>query len=595
MAMLNESIAQDYKISDAAEATVEKPIRNSPRTITRRGLLSLGQTVPLTGAGALALQGCRDGGGSLSKSNMLSSQSISEPPSLTPEPMNSVINNKLSLAQASRFLSQAAIGYSKADILSVTDLGYAAWINGQFAKPRTQKFWDYLLAKGVDKEPRAIGYDSLIWSQLMGNDELLRQRVGLALHDMWVVSIYGIPGSWKGFVMADYFDRLWDNAFGNYRDIMEAVTTSVGMGLYLTFLGSEKANARGASPDENFARELMQLFTIGLHMLNQDGTIVLKDGKPVSTYTQSDVIQCARVWTGYTHANSDDTSPHRLKLGMIINPSKHEAGAINFLGISIPAGHDGATARKIALDGLFNHSNVGPFVARHLIQRLVTSNPSPAYISRVASVFNRNPNGVRGDMQSVISAVLLDPEARMDQNVSITETFGKLRDPVVRLVHWAKAFGVKSPTNSWPFGYLATNVKGIGAGPGHAPSVFNWYRPGYTVRGRIADSGLVAPELQITTEPQIISYVNQMQHFIIRGAGEARPDYSALKPLASDSTALLAELNLVLAANQLSATTLGLMQQALDSISPATNAGIMSRIHCAITMVMASPDYLVLR
>ena len=475
--------------------------------------------------------------------------------------------------------------------------GFDSWLNGQFATARPQKFYDFLTTNGYNvatNQNTANGYEPMIWSQLMGSSDLLRQRVGLALLDMWVVSIDGFGGSWKPFVMADYLDRLWDNAFGNYRNLMEAVSTSVGMGLYLTFLGSVKANANGFIPDENYARELMQLFTIGLNQLNSDGTNVLSGGNPVPTYSQDDVSQAARVWTGYTYANADNSTPNRIPLGLVVTAANHETGATSFLGISIPAGSDGATARKLALDGLFNHANTPPFVSKQMIQHLVTSNPSPAYVGRVSAVFANNGKGLRGDMQAVIRAILTDAEARDDSQASST-TFGKLREPVVRLVQWAKAFNVTSPTRLWPFGNVSSTATRIGESPGHAPSVFNWFRPGYAVQGAIANAGLVAPEFQITNEPQVIAYVNYLQSVIVNGAGEAKPDYSSLTTLATDSAALLAELNLVLAANQISAATLASMKTALDTISTATNAGLLNRIYAAIVLVMASPEYLVLR
>jgi uncharacterized protein (DUF1800 family) len=495
-------------------------------------------------------------------------------------------------------LSQAAIGYSKTDVTSVASTGFGSWIAAQFATSRPQKYWDYLLAGGFNaaaNQNTQAGFEQMMWAQLMGSSDVLRQRVGLALLDMWVVSIDGLSGGWKSFVMADYLDRLWDNAFTNYRTLMEAVSTSVGMGIYLTFLGSAKANANtGSIPDENYARELMQLFTIGLYQLNPDGTNVISGGNPVPTYTQADVSQGARVWTGYTYASSDNSTPDRIRLGLTANAAMHETGASSFLGITIPAGSDAASSRKLALDGLFNHANLGPFVGKQLIQRLVTSNPSPAYVARVAAAFANNGSGVRGDMQAVIRAILLDSEARDDNQVTST-TFGKLREPVVRLVQWAKAFNVTSPTNAWPFGNTGSSANRIAESPGHAPSVFNWFRPGYAVQGAIANAGLVAPEFQIANEPSVIAYVNYMQSVIANGSGEAKPDYSALTALAVDSVALVAELNLVLAANQISATTSASIKTALDTIPTTTNAGLMSRIYAAITLVMASPEYLVLR
>ena len=536
----------------------------------------------LATAGALALAACGEGG--------------SAPP---PPPPPVPVTVKVTAVQASRFLSQAAIGHSKADLLNLADSGYEAWLTAQFAVARPQKFWDYLIANGFDAATNmnsTNGFDPMIWSQLMGSGDILRQRVGLALLDQLVVGVDGFGGSWRAFALAAYLDVLWDNAFGNFRDLMEGISTNAAMGLFLTFLGNAKANAAtGSIPDENYARESMQLFTIGLTMLNMDGTQVLSGGNPVPTYTQTDVSQAARVWTGYTYANSDNTTPARLRLPMTITASRSEIGGASFLGITIPAGSDGATARKLALDGLFNHQNVPPFVSKQLIQHLVTSNPSPAYVGRVAAVFANNGSGVRGDMKAVVRAVLTDSEARDDTLVG-SATFGKLREPVVRLVQWAKAFGVASASQLWPFGNTSSSATRLGQSPGRAPSVFNWFRPGYTPPGSpIAASGMVAPEFQITNEPTVIAYVNYMQTVIVNGAGDAKPDYSALTTIAADSQALLNELNLVLAANQISAATISQMKTALDTIATTTTAGTLNRIYAAIVLVMASPEYLVLR
>jgi uncharacterized protein (DUF1800 family) len=496
--------------------------------------------------------------------------------------------------QASRFLSQAAIGYSRSEINDVISQGFNGWLNSHFAMARPQRFWDFLIAGGYDaaaNQNNQAGFDPMMWSHLMGSADVLRQRVGLALLSQWVVSIDGISTAYRQFAMANYLDRLWDNAFANFRDIMEAVSTSTAMGIYLTFLGNRKANpTTGSIPDENYARELMQLFTIGLNQLNMDGTLKLPSGQPVPTYTQNDVSQAARVWTGYTYASTVSTTPARHQQSMVVNPAQYETGGASFLGINVPLGSDSAAARKVALDGLFQHPNVPPFVSKQLIQHLVTSNPSPAYVQRVAQVFADNGSGVRGDMKEVVRAILMDPEAR-DDNAVASQSFGKLREPVVRLVQWARAFRVTSPTNAWPFGNTNSTVNRIGQSPGRAPSVFNFFRPGYVPPGTsLAANNLLAPEFQITNEPSLVAYTNYMQGVIQNGAGEARPDYSALIAIAADSQALLDELNLLLAAGQIHPTVLGQMKAALDTITNITN-----RVYAAVLLVMASPDYLVLR
>lgn len=539
----------------------------------------------LAGVSLLALAACGDpaasGGGGAT-------------PSPTPTPTPTPTPVPITAKQASRFLSQAAIGYSRAEMNDVTSQGFAGWLNSQFAMARPQKFWDFLTANGYNvaaNQNGQTGFDPMMWSQLMGGADVLRQRVGLALLSQWVVSIDGISTSFRQFAMANYLDRLWDNAFGNFRDLMEAVSTSTAMGIFLTFLGNRKANpATGSIPDENYARELMQLFTIGLNQLNMDGTLKQPSGQPVPTYTQADVAQAARVWTGYSFANTTTTTPDRHLLGLVINAAQYETGGASFLGINTPLGSDGVAARKAALDGLFQHPNVPPFVAKQLIQHLVTSNPSPAYVQRVATVFADNGSGVRGDMKEVVRAILLDSAAR-DDSVSASETFGKLREPVVRLVQWARAFKVTSPSNTWPFGNTNSTANRIGQSPGRSPSVFNFFRPGYVPPGTsLAASGLVAPEFQITSEPSLVAYVNYMQTLIQNGAGEARPDYTALIAIAADSQALLDELNLVLAAGQIHSTVIAQMKTALDTITNTTN-----RVYAAVLLVMASPDYLVLR
>jgi len=238
----------------------------------------------LVSASALALEGCGEG-----------SSGSGGSPSPTPTP--------LSATQASRFLAQAAIGYSKADINSVVFSGITGWLNSQFGLARPQEFWDFLIANGYDAAANVNtnnGFDAMMWSQLKGSGDILRQRIGLSLLNIWVAGIDGFGASWEPFIMATYLDGLWDNALGNYRAIMDSVSTSVAMSLFLTFLGNLKANpTTGSISDENYARELMQLFTIGLYQLNMDGTQVLSGGNPVPAFTQDDVSQGASVWTGY--------------------------------------------------------------------------------------------------------------------------------------------------------------------------------------------------------------------------------------------------------------------------------------------------------
>lgn len=502
--------------------------------------------------------------------------------------------------QASRFLAQAGLGATRAEINALATSGIEAWLTTQFAMPRSTTFWDTLLTTGMgtEKEKFTQFYmDQMTWSTMISATDHLRQRTGLALLSFLVVNNKAVGPTWAPFAVAAYCDGLWDRAFGNYRDILEFVTTSVAMGRYLNSVYNEKANAvTGSIPDENYARELMQLFSIGLYKLNPDGTPIYQNGQPVPTYVQDDVSQLARVFTGYHYAGVGSYNKlENLKLPMVVDNAYHDTGAIKLLGglINIPAGHTGDQARKIALDALFNHPNVGPFIGRQLIQRLVTSNPSPAYVQRVTSAFNNNGSGVRGDMKAVLRAILLDPEARDDAQVG-SKTFGKVREPVLRFVHWARLFNVKSPKMEM-FGDTSAPTM-LAQGVGRSPSVFNWFRPGFVPPGtKLADANLVAPELQIADESTVIGYVNYLQSAMLGKVAGAQADYRWIMPLADDCFALLKELNCVLAANQIGMGTLAQMVRALGQTPGDTPADKLARIYAAVLLVMSSPEYLVLR
>jgi uncharacterized protein (DUF1800 family) len=372
---------------------------------------------------------------------------------------------------------------------------------------------------------------------------------------------------------------------------MEKVTLTPTMGLYLTYLGNRKANAAsGAQPDENYARELMQLFTLGLYKLNADGTT--QGTTPVETYTQDDVSGLARVFTGFNFDSNDSTTPDRLRRPMIQQAANHELGTKVFLGTTVPANTDGFASLRIALDTIFAHSNVPPFVSKQLIQRLVTSNPSPAYVGRVSAVFANNGSGVRGDMKAVIRAILTDTEARSDANLT-SANFGKLREPVIRLTNWARGFGVASPSDAWAIGNTSSTTSRLAQSTGRSPSVFNFFRPGYAPPNTaISAAGLVAPEMQITNEPTVIAYVNYMQSLIQNGTGDVRADYTRILTKATDAAALVADVNTLLAAGQLSSATVTAIVAAVNSIGMTTPTLLNNRVYTAILLTMASPDYL---
>lgn len=503
----------------------------------------------------------------------------------------------MAAGDASRLLAQATLGASRTDISRAEAVGARKWIEQQFEQPETGSHYDWMMANGYGVESNRYGtsgLDSSLWRKFIGGSDALRQRMVLALSEILVVSISGIDAEWRQFAVANYVDILERNAFGNYRQLLQEVTLSTAMGYYLTYRGNAKANGRGSQPDENYAREIMQLFTIGLLQLRPDGTVV--PGNPES-YDSDDVSGLARVFTGWDLDRtglSNPVPPDVQRRPMAQVGSRYETGAKSFLGVTIAAGTDARTALNIALDTLFNHPNVPPFISQQLIQRLVTSNPSPAYVGRVAAAFADNGAGVRGDLKAVLRAILLDPEARNAAAAAANPTFGKVREPVVRFLNWARAWRANSPSGLWAIGDLSDPASRLGQSPLRSPSVFNFFRPGYVPPGgSLATAGLTCPELQIANETSVAGYLNFMQRAINGSSvGDVVADYSSLLALVNDSRALLAELNLVLAAGQIPQSTLAPLQAALDTIALRTDAARRNRVLAAMLLVLAAPEYI---
>jgi uncharacterized protein (DUF1800 family) len=424
----------------------------------------------------------------------------------------------------------------------------------------------------------------------MSSPDVLRQRVTLALSEIFVISMDGLPVNWRGMVAANYFDTLETHAFGNYRQLLEAVTLSVGMGVYLNMRGNQKANGMGREPDENYAREVMQLFTIGLDRLNADGTAQTSEGVALDSYTQADIAGLARVFTGWDYDRYSATSPDHAARPMVFTASRHSPEEKTFLGVTLPPGTDGAGELRVALDTLANHPNVGPFIGKQLIQRLVTSNPSPAYVGRVAAAFANNGQGVRGDLTAVVRAVLLDVEARTPNS---SAGWGKLREPMMRLVQWARTFNAASPSGLWNIGNMASASTRLGQSPLRSPSVFNFFRPGYVPPGTaLGTAGLAAPEFQITNESTVVGYANLMQTVIGSGIGEVKADYAPWVPLATDPAALFDALNDVLAAGQLGAATRATVTSAVGGMGSTTDANKLNRVYATVWLIMCSPEFL---
>ncbi len=536
--------------------------------------------------------------------------------------------------EAARFLLQAQFNATEADIAAVKSQGYAAWLAAQLSAPAEQTGVQWLDSRGYGTAVAATSYfdqpypaDFMIWHQLVKSRDNVRKRMALALSEFFVVSIGSLDVEWRAHAAAQYWDLLVKGTRGSFRSVLEDITLSPAMGLFLNMRGNQKENAEGRLPDENYAREVMQLFSIGLYQLNADGSEKRgADGSKLASYSQDDVTNLARVLTGWDldysgsvnttlfyngySRNVGNTSP--VLRPMTLNASRHSTLAASFLGTNIPANTNGNTALRTALDTLANHPNVGPFLGKQLIQRLVTSNPSPAYVARVAAVFANNGEGLRGDMKSVFAAVLLDDEARSPQGLS-GRTYGKLREPMVRFVQWARTFGLDSISGSWKLDQQGNAGDQLGQSPLRPASVFNFFRPGYVPPSTaLAANRQVAPEFQIVNETTVGAWLNFMQDRIRNGFFVDSPEiashnytnyvrdivarYSAELPLAPDAAALMRRLNLLLCAGQLPPASVTRIVNALNAMpvtAASSNDAKLDRICAGVLMVLASGEYLV--
>ncbi len=535
----------------------------------------------------------------VSASNAMGSSANSAAVAATPVAM--------SRTQAARFLAQAAFGGSDTDIqnLQYQAQGIQGWLAQQFAIPvnpsgqLSNVAWMQANSL-ISVEFDATGVQSSLWRKLISSPDVLRQRMMLALTDLFVINTGATTLTYRGAAAAYYLDQLEANAFGNFKDLLLAVSHTPAMGQYLSYLGSVKANpVTGTSPDENYAREIMQLFSIGVVQLNLDGTPIANPNDPgvaLATYSQTDVLNMAKVFTGWK-LDSGATAylGASAATDMINDPSGFDTTEKTVLGQTIAAGLDGEQTLETAIVILMAHPNMAPFISRQFIQRLVTSNPSADYVSRVATVFN----ATQGDMKSVITATLTDTEATSDALLS-NPLSGKLREPVVRFIQWARTFQLNfspSTATQWAtIGDLSSPSSKLAESPLQSPNVFFFFQPGYIPPNTALQSnGITAPEFGITNESSVAGYMNFIKNVIANGIGGVPGDYSALQPLVNqggNSAALLAELNVLIAAGQLSAATLSLMQGALDTID-VTTMGTNDRLFAALTLVMCAPEYLV--
>jgi uncharacterized protein (DUF1800 family) len=561
---------------------------------------------------------------------------------------------------ATRFLLQAAFGpdadsVADADIIpeNVEDVmarGYEGWITNQFAIPvgRLQPFVEWAELQNTlypdYNDPRYIGgehQEAAWWGRVLGAPQLwpaaptnapydvLRQRVAWSLSQIFVVSDRSDDLVSADLGFANYYDMLLRHSFGNFRDLLHDVTMHPVMGLYLSHLGNKKPDpVNRIYPDENYAREIMQLFSIGLWELNQDGTRRLDtNGQPIAAYDNRNITEFARVFTGLAFGGSNTlfgTYPRDYTAPMGAWDEHHDLNPKTLLrGATTPAraaspGTNGLATRadiNAAIDNLFNHPNVGPFFGRLLIQRLVTSNPSTGYVARVAAAFANNGAGTRGDMKAVVRAILLDPEAR-DPARMADPTFGKLREPLLRCVNLGRAFNAKADAGWYP---LDTFFMDHVQEPFKSPSVFNFYLPGYSPPGPITQAGLVAPEFQIVNASSAVSAANYFWNAVWGGMhrwGSARPELTVklnldqemlltvpasavtnqwpnIEPF--DPDPLLRRLDLALTGGTLTPPQFQIIREHVERVRWPTWEWHRERVRLAIYLVVNTPEFCVLR
>lgn len=511
-----------------------------------RATLADNQVAKIFAVGVLSLFLAACGGGKSGSSNTV--PDVANPDSVAVEDPAQTATTTVELpkpatrAEAARFLAQATFGPTEAEISRVMEIGYTAWMKEQMALPMAAKshlaFWNQrnaaIMAATPSKRANSFDVTNSFWRQALSEQDQLRQRVAFALSQIFVLSMADGCGADQSQGVAGYLDMLGQRAFGSYRTLLESVALHPVMGCYLSHIKNQKEDLlTGRVPDENFAREIMQLFSIGLYQLNPDGTLKRDTmGNPIETYGPADIAGLAKVFTGFswdcpgwpsdrcfkwgTRDGDYAKSPNQFTAPMRPYAQFHSTSEKRFLGQVIPAQ---TTAKpedslKIALDTIAAHPNVAPFIGKQMIQRLVTSNPSPAYVQRVATAFKRSGLNIG----ALVVAVLSDPEARANPSGAVSE--GKIKEPILKFTSILRAFGATSASGDYIIGYTDNPAKSLGQSPMMSSSVFNFYRPGYVPpSSNSSAAGLVAPELQLSNETASAGYINFVRDLIWAGVG----------------------------------------------------------------------------
>lgn len=515
-----------------------------------------------------------------------------EPPAPAANPPDAV--------DAARFLAQASFGArSPQEIEALRTMGYERWLWAQFNAPTLlhTSYLDWQRQRHPNLEASEDMTYEAIWQQWLAGEDLLRARVAFGLSQILVIS--NVAPDLRPYAMSSYVDLLNRHAFGNYRTLLRAVTLHPAMGYFLNLLRSEKEDPdSGTHPNENYAREFLQLFTVGLVKLDAQGT-PLRDGagQTIATYDEATVQGVARALSGWSFAQSrsfheaDENLQANWTTPMVAFADRHESGPKRLLDGVVISGGSAEADLDAVIDSAFQHPNTGPFVCRQLIQRLVTSNPSPAYVGRVAAVFADNGQGVRGDLRAVVRAVLLDAEAR-DPSLAAQGRFGKQREPLLRLANLLRAMNVQGGGGRNAIHALDAT---LGQSPLLAPSVFNFFSPNYRPAGAIAAAGLVAPEFQITTEASVAGALNFLVDVIQGGGigwgdGRLTFDWAPWETAAAGSVALVDRLDAVFCQRQMSAATRTRLQALIEAV-PASQA--RRRVKTALTFLSMAPDHVI--
>ena len=581
-------------------------VNNLDRSIDPEGTLSSADILQALKEGRLyvSIETALNPTGELSGSFVRSSGSQTFTPPAAPPSYSLALSDD---GQAARFLRQATFGPNEAAIAEAKTMGVNAWIDAQMAKPVSshreitmEEFErDPTGGRNMNTRPGTLHRDSAWWRIAMGGEDQLRQRVAFALSQIFVVSTENaVINNWQEGA-AHYYDQLANGAFGNYRDLLETVTLSPIMGNYLTHLRNAKSDPdTGSVPDENYAREIMQLFSIGLNHLQPDGTLKLNpSGLPIATYDNTTIQEMAKIFTGWSYYNTNTSIINRFRRGgadyirpMSLFPAFHEQGEKTIISdIVVPAGQGGVADLRMALDALYEHPNTGPFISRRLIQRLVTSNPSPGYVYRVAQKFDDNGSGVRGDLGAVVRAILTDYEARSPEVAEIT-SYGKMQEPLLRLANLYRVATARAddgridPRNlDRDFGQQVLN----------SPTVFNFFEPDFVRPGPLAEAGLYAPEFQVLTDTTAITSANVFYAQLFGNLAGVTVDLSTWAPLAGSKDELIARLNLLFASNSLSASSLAKLGEAYENLPTGFSA--INRVRTMIYLTMMAPEVAVQR